>query len=109
MKKPVLIFLLLLPFALSAQNAIPSLLSPSAKYCLMVPSGGRKVNIKIDFGNGFEKVKNEKGKERDFNSEADALNYMESMGWELVNVTKRLVYGVDMSTEVVCYLFKHKE
>ena len=65
------------------------------QYCRMVVNGrilSTKVNIDLDFGEerklfgGDTRLKDEMtGKLKKFNSTVDALNYMGSQGWTLVN------------------------
>lgn len=49
-----------------------------------------KVNVKVDFGQatsfwkGVAYLKDEKGKNRNFNSMVDAMNFMGKEGWEFV-------------------------
>ena len=51
----------------------------------------RKINIEVDYGQEqkvFDKssiVKNQNGDIRTFNSIADALNYMGSLGWRVIH------------------------
>ena len=62
------------------------------KYCLIIPSGkflSKFIEIQIDYGqeqsllkNSY--IRNEDGSKRQFNSIVQALNYMDSLGWELV-------------------------
>ncbi|WBL25052.1 hypothetical protein [Zunongwangia sp. HGR-M22] len=62
------------------------------KYCLIIPSGkflSKYIDIQIDYGQEQALFKNsyirdEDGNKRTFNSIVHALNYMESLGWELV-------------------------
>ena len=49
-----------------------------------------KVNIVVDYGEQVNlwkdnRVKNDKGKVETFNTVVDAMNYMNSKGWEFVN------------------------
>lgn len=65
------------------------------QYCRLVANGrilSTKVNIDLDFGEerkmfgGDTRLKDEMtGKLKKFNSTVDALNYMGSQGWTLVN------------------------
>lgn len=62
------------------------------KYCLIIPSGkflSKYIEIQIDYGqeqtllkNSY--IRNKDGSKRTFNSIVQALNYMDSLGWELV-------------------------
>lgn len=68
------------------------------------------VNISVDFGRpiGFfssNKLKDEAGKAKSFNSIIDALNYMASLGWELVN-SNVIITGPDSYT--TRYIMKKK-
>ncbi|MDN3595251.1 hypothetical protein [Zunongwangia endophytica] len=62
------------------------------KYCLIIPSGkflSKYIDIQIDYGQEQAIFKNsyirdEDGNKRTFNSIVHALNYMDSLGWELV-------------------------
>lgn len=62
------------------------------EYCLIIPSGkflSKYIEIQIDYGQEQAIFKNsyirdEDGNKRTFNSIVHALNYMDSLGWELV-------------------------
>ena len=80
------------------------------KYCLLLATGkflSNEVDIRIDYGQDssfFEdtRIRDKNGKTIFFNSVMDALNYMESIGWEYVNA-----YAVTVGTQnVYHYLLK---
>ena len=84
-------FLLLFSVASFAQTAP----ARTEEYCMMMATQkflSTKVIITLDygqetkfFGGGAATVKDEAGKIQSFNSVIDALNYMNSQGWEFVN------------------------
>lgn len=63
------------------------------QYCMVteVPKSlSNSVNISVDFGQptglfSSSKLKDEAGKVKSFNSIINALNYMASLGWELIS------------------------
>jgi hypothetical protein len=90
--------------ALAALASTPSLAqtAPAAvavkqteQYCMVMATSklfSTKVTVTLDygqetkfFGGGANIVKDEAGKIQAFNSVVDALNYMNSQGWEFVN------------------------
>ena len=82
------------------------------KYCLLLASGkflSNEVDIRIDYGQDssfFEdtRIRDKNGKAIIFNSVMDALNYMESIGWEYVNA-----YAITVGNQnVYHYLLKAK-
>lgn len=83
--KKILFVLLLIPQALLAEKL--------ERYCEMVATGrlfSRKVTIEVDFGDekSFWKdnrIKDDNGRVVKFNNVTDALNYMGTNGWKLVN------------------------
>jgi hypothetical protein len=94
MKKLLMLIILLLPMWAMAQT--DSLANKAEEqYCMVteVPkSFSTAVNISVDFGQrgkmfGVQRLKDEEGKVKAFNSIVDALNYMASMGWELVSTS----------------------
>jgi hypothetical protein len=76
-----------------SQQTVPS--KVIEQYCslnIMPRLLSNKVNIDIDYGNprklfSFKdnRVKDENGKAKKFNTAVEALNYMSSQGWKLVN------------------------
>jgi hypothetical protein len=83
------------------------------KYCLLLGRGkflSNDVDISIDYGQDsslFEdtRIRDKKGKKITFNSIIDALNYMESLGWEFVNA-----YVITVNNQnVYHYLLKASE
>ncbi len=85
MRKQLLTLLFLFPSALFAQKM--------EKYCEMVAIGklfSHKVNITVDFGEekGFFKdtrLRDDEGSVVKFNTVVDALNYMGTQGWKMIN------------------------
>lgn len=82
------------------------------KYCLLLATGkflSNEVDIRIDYGQDsslFEdtRIRDKNGKTIIFNSVMDALNYMESIGWEYVNA-----YAITVGNQnVYHYLLKAK-
>ena len=90
MKKLIFTLLVFTSFIASAQDT-----TTVEQYCDMIVTNAafsNKVNISLDFGQEKPRLyKNYKlkdevtGKPRKFNTVVDALNYMGSIGWELVN------------------------
>jgi hypothetical protein len=82
-------------FAATAQSdTIATALQKKYSYCEIVSSpglAGAKITVEIDFGQKTKvfqdtRLKGKDGKPIKFNSTIDALNYMGSDGWELVQV-----------------------
>ena len=82
------------------------------EYCLILASGqlfSTKVTISIDFGQerkffSDSKLKDKSGQAIKFNSVIDALNYMNSLGWEFVDA-----YTITIgNSHVYHYLMKRK-
>jgi hypothetical protein len=83
------------------------------KFCLLMATGkflSKEVDISIDYGQDsslFEdtRIRDKNGKIINFNSVIDALNYMESLGWEFVNA-----YAITVGNQnVYHYLLKAKD
>ena len=93
----LLIVMCLIAADLSAQNKV---------FCEIVESNpnSKKVKVVVDFGQKREKSKaqqklvNEDGELRIFNSEIDALNYMSELGWEFVQAYVFTSIGSDRLT-----------
>jgi hypothetical protein len=93
MKKTV--FLLSFVFAATLCNAQSVMPKTIEQYCslnVMPRLLSNKVNIDVDYGNprklfSFKdnRVKDDDGKAKKFNTAVEALNYMSSQGWKLVN------------------------
>ncbi len=73
----------------------------------------RKVTITIDYGqhikwgtNRGSIVTDKRGDIRAFNSNIDAINYLENNGWELIDVNST---GNSNSTPITSYFFRRKE
>lgn len=93
------LFLLITSFFIlqSASAQEPEKLSKSNakfEYCEIISKSrllSAKPKILVDFGQAYSfwkdrrELKDAKGKPIEFNSSIDALNYMASFGWELVN------------------------
>lgn len=87
MKKLLLFAFLLFAFASNAQS------EKVEQYCEVLGMSGvfsSKITITIDYGDAKSvwkdnRVKNEDGSVKKFNSMIDALNFMGSDGWKLVN------------------------
>lgn len=111
MKQLSFLLFIILPISVIAQNTQSVIPKQSSKYCLMVPLTkgvfNKKVVIKVDFGQGFEIIKDENGEDKLFISEAAALNYLAKMGWEIVLVNKRPVIGY--TVDMLCYVLQQKE
>ncbi len=80
------------------------------KYCLLLAYGkfmSNKVDIRIDYGQDssfFEDtmIRDKNGKKITFHSVIDALNYMESIGWEFIDA-----YAITIGNQnVYHYLLK---
>jgi hypothetical protein len=94
MKKATLLFYLFiagLP-CYSQQNISSKAIEQYCSLNIMPRLLSNKVNIDIDYGNprklfSFKdnRVKDENGKAKKFNTAVEALNYMSSQGWKLVN------------------------
>jgi hypothetical protein len=93
MKK--IVFLLSVVFAATLCNAQSVMPKTIEQYCslnVMPRLLSNKVNIDVDYGNprklfSFKdnRVKDDDGKAKKFNTAVEALNYMSSQGWKLVN------------------------
>ena len=88
-------------------------LNYKTKYCLLLATGkflSNDVDISIDYGQDssiFEdtRIRDKNGKIIHFNSVIDALNYMESIGWEFVNA-----YAITVGSQnVYHYLLRSKD
>uniref|UniRef100_F4C455 DUF4177 domain-containing protein n=1 Tax=Sphingobacterium sp. (strain 21) TaxID=743722 RepID=F4C455_SPHS2 len=109
MMKIILFVFILLPYvAFSQQQSLPR----TEQYCMVLahqPLLSTKVKVSIDFGqevNIWRKdwIKNEEGKIVKFNSVIDALNYMNSEGWDFVNA-----YAITIGNQnVYHYVMKRK-
>lgn len=89
MKKFILIFSLLIVFKSNAQQDTTTV----EQYCEVVATGrlfSKKVTIDIDYGEERSiwkdnRLKDENGKPRKFNTVIDAINYLGRNRWRLVN------------------------
>ena len=82
MKKILLLFLLLVPAMVSAENEEKEYVI----YNIFSFSGSIKnegFSLKVDDGVSIEKYKDENGKKIVFNTPAAALMYLASQGWEM--------------------------
>lgn len=86
--------LLLTTTAVFAQSSGNGTTKQTEQYCLVVGTArlmSTKVNITVDYGQETKffgdkgAIKDEAGNLQKFNSVIDALNYMNSQGWEFVN------------------------
>lgn len=102
MKKFILLFALSLityswSFAQTAPATQPTLKDRTEEYCevrVLSKSLIRSRTIaRVDFGNGDETLKDERGKDAEFASSIAVLNYMNSKGWKLVDVHNRIWDG----------------
>ena len=84
------------PHLAHAQAVIGTPVKQTEQYCLVLATSklfSTKVTVALDYGqetklfgmNASSQVKDEAGKIQSFNSVVDALNYMNSQGWEFVN------------------------
>ena len=82
-------------------------------YCELVGTGkfmSSKVNVQVDFGQktsfwkGVSFLKDENGKNREFNSMVDAMNFFGKQGWEFVQA-----YVVTTSNQNVYHWLLKKE
>ena len=104
MKKILVLLLVLVPGMLYAQKL--------EKYCEIMAIGkmfSSKVTITVDFGEqrGFFKdtrLRDEEGDVVKFNSTIDALNYMGTQGWKLVNA-----FPISNGNQNVYHFFFKKE
>jgi len=94
MKKIIFIALtVFVPILCHAQTDTTA--KPREQYCMIIATAkllSTKVNITVDFGQETklfafkdQRLKDAEGKVITFNSVIDALNYMSSQGWYLVN------------------------
>ena len=78
------------------------------QYCMLMATEkflSLKVNIVVDFGEEKKQtLKDENGKDISFNSVVDALNYMNSKGWEFVNA-----YAISAGSSGTIYHFLMKK
>jgi hypothetical protein len=89
----LLIFLLTASsYCYSQQNISSKVIEQYCSLNIMPRLLSNKVNIDIDYGSprklfSFKdnRVKDENGKAKKFNTAVEALNYMSSQGWKLVN------------------------
>lgn len=88
MKNLVISFILIF-FACTWAYAQETPIKRTEEYCELRtknPLFSSKLVAQVDFGKGEEVLKDEHGKPIDFASAVGALNYMNSKGWELMNV-----------------------
>jgi hypothetical protein len=94
MKKTTLLIYLVTTtlFSYSQQNISAKVIEQYCSLNIMPRLLSNKVNIDIDYGSprklfSFKdnRVKDENGKAKKFNTAVEALNYMSSQGWKLVN------------------------
>lgn len=93
MKKIILIFFLVsISFLGIAQSNGSKTIEQYCSLNVMPRLLSNKVNIDIDYGNprklfSFKdnRVKDDNGKAKKFNTAVEALNYMSAQGWKLVN------------------------
>lgn len=109
MKKLILTFLLGVPlYCLAQQDSVHY--KGKAQFCMMHISTrtlSSKINIVADTGQvtgllSDKRLRDDHGKLLEFNSEIDAVNYLTTQGWELVNTVA--VHGDDSPR----YLFRRK-
>ena len=89
MKKSIIVFCLFIAIRSNAQQDIPKV----EQYCEVVATGrllSNKVTIDIDFGEERSmwkdnRLKDDNGKLKKFNTIIDAINYLGKDGWKLVN------------------------
>ena len=88
MKKIIMLFFLALSLNGFSQDT-----SKVEQYCLAVATGklfSTKVTLTPDFGEDRnfwkdQRLKDDDGKAKSFNSAVDGLNYLGKMGWKIVN------------------------
>lgn len=106
MKKILMLFFLALSLNGFSQDT-----SKVEQYCLAVATGkifSTKVSLTLDFGEDRnywkdQRLKDEEGKAKNFNSSVDGLNYLGKMGWKIVNA-----FSVSLSNggSLFYYIFK---
>lgn len=111
MKKKFLITLLLL-FINGFVNSQTDSNGPEYEYCQLLGVGklfSNKVNVTIDYGQERKffqdnRIKNEDGTPKTFNSMVDGMNFMGLYGWEFVQA-----YAITIGNQnVYHYLLKRK-
>lgn len=92
MKKTVLILLVNIFTGIAYAQLKPATVEQYCSLNVMPRLLSNKVNIDVDYGNprklfSFKdnRVKDDDGKAKKFNTAVEALNYMSSQGWKLVN------------------------
>ena len=113
MKKAIVVFVItLLSVALHAQNNNNQTIEQYCSLNVMPRLLSNKVNIDVDYGNprklfSFKdnRVKDDDGKAKKFNTAVEALNYMSAQGWKLVNAMAiseggNVVYRYIMKREI---------
>lgn len=92
MKKTVLIILVNIFTGIAYAQQKPAAIEQYCSLNVMPRLLSNKVNIDVDYGNprklfSFKdnRVKDDDGKAKKFNTAIEALNYMSSQGWQLVN------------------------
>lgn len=106
MKKFLFFTALLFAVVVSAQEA------PKYIYAEIVGTGkflSKKVSIEIDYGQATtiwqsNRIKNEDGSNKEFNSMVDAMNYMGALGWEF-----QQAYVVTIGQQNVYHWLMRKE
>jgi hypothetical protein len=92
MKKIILILIVNIFTGIAYAQQKPSIIEQYCSLNVMPRLLSNKVNIDVDYGNprklfSFKdnRVKDDDGKAKKFNTAIEALNYMSSQGWKLVN------------------------
>jgi hypothetical protein len=88
-----------------------NLLAEGRVFCEIVeyPSAGKSTKVTIDFGqeqrllSSSQLLADDDGKTLIFNSQIDALNYMESLGWTFTQVYTKVVSNGACSTHWLLY------
>ena len=103
--------IILLPFLALSLSCFSQDTTKVEQYCLAVATGklfSTKVSLTLDFGEDRnfwkdQRLKDEDGKAKNFNSSVDGLNYLGRMGWKIVNA-----FSVSLAngSSLFYYIFK---
>lgn len=113
MKKLLVLFIIVCPVFAFAQTDT----SKVEQYCEVVATGrlfSKKVTIDIDYGEARSiwkdnRLKDEGGTVKKFNTVVDALNYLGKQGWKLVNAFPMIDGGTSSSSSSVYHFYFKRE
>ncbi len=121
MKQVLSIIILTLILSIAQAQTQPTVIEQYCSLNVMPRLLSNKVNIDVDYGNprklfSFKdnRVKDDDGKAKKFNTAVEALNYMSAQGWKLVNAMAmseggNAVYRYIMKREIIVTVDEKKK